>query len=140
LRGAAPSAYVAVTHDRAFLRAVADELVEVSRAYPGGIFRSAGGYDAFADRRDAFLDAQERQREAVANQVRRETEWLSRKESAQRSKSRARIEAAADRRAELADLTVRTAAAAAAGIDFAGTGRQSRKLLVAAGVAKSLGG
>jgi ATP-binding cassette subfamily F protein uup len=137
---AAPFAYVAVTHDRAFLRAVADEVVEVSRAYPGGVFRADGGYDAFADRRDAFLDAQERQLEAVANQVRRETEWLSRKESAQRRKSKFRIEAAADRRAELADLAVRTAGAGAAGIDFAGTGRQSRKLLVASGVSKSLGG
>jgi ATP-binding cassette subfamily F protein uup len=137
---AAPFAYLAVTHDRAFLRAVADEVVEVSRVYPDGVFRVTGGYDAFADRRDAFLDAQERQREAVANQVRRETEWLSRKESAQRRKSKSRIEAAADRRSELADLAFRTAAAAAAGIDFAGTGRQSRKLLVASGIAKSLGG
>jgi ABC transport system ATP-binding/permease protein len=137
---AAPFACLAVTHDRAFLRAVADDVVEVSRVYPDGVFRSAGGYDVFADRRDDFLDAQERQREAVANQVRRETEWLSRKESAQRRKSKSRIEAAADRRTELADLAMRTAATGAAGIDFVGTGRQSRKLLVAAGIAKSLGG
>ncbi len=137
---AAAFACLVVTHDRAFLRAVADDIVEVSNVYPGGMFRSDGGYETFADRRDAFLDAQERQREAVANQVRRETEWLSRKESAQRRKSKSRIEEAADRRTELADLNRRTAAAGAAGIDFAGTGRQSRKLLVAAGISKSLGG
>src|SRR5204863_2192972 len=58
---AAPFACLVVTHDRAFLRAVADEVVEVSRAYPGGVFRAAGGYDSFAERRDAFLDAQDRQ-------------------------------------------------------------------------------
>src|SRR5439155_11937395 len=74
---ASPFGYVAATHDRAFLRAVADEVVELSRAYPGGVFRSAGGYDEFADNRDRFLDGQERQRAAVANQVRKETEWLS---------------------------------------------------------------
>ncbi|MFO0809846.1 MAG: ABC-F family ATP-binding cassette domain-containing protein [Gemmataceae bacterium] len=132
--------YLVATHDRAFLRAVADDIVEVSRVYPGGVFRAAGGYDGFAEKRDAFLDAQEKQRDAVANQVRKETEWLSRKESAQRSKSRSRIQEAADRRAELADLNYRTAAAGAAGIDFAGTGRGTRKLLTATGLAKSLGG
>jgi ATP-binding cassette subfamily F protein uup len=137
---AAPFAYLVSTHDRAFLRAVADDILEVSRIYPDGAFRASGGYDAFADRRDEFMDAQERQREAVANQVRRETEWLGRKESAQRRKSRSRIGEAADRRAELAELNYRTQAASAAGISFAGTGRQSKKLLTATGVGKALGG
>ncbi|MCU0706627.1 MAG: ATP-binding cassette domain-containing protein [Fimbriiglobus sp.] len=72
--------------------------------------------------------------------MRRETEWLGRKESAQRRKSRSRIGEAADRRAELAELNYRTQAANAAGIDFAATGRQSKKLLTATGLAKSLGG
>ena len=137
---AAPFAYLVSTHDRAFLRAVADDILEVSRIYPDGSFRAGGGYDSFADRRDEFMEAQERQREAVANQVRRETEWLGRKESAQRRKSRSRIGEAADRRAELAELNYRTQAAGAAAIDFAGTGRQSKKLLTATGVGKSLGG
>ena len=132
--------YLVATHDRAFLRATADEIVEVSRVYPGGVFRAAGGFDSFADKRDAYLVAQEQQRDAVANQVRRETEWLGRKESAQRRKSRSRIGEAAVRRDELADLNYRTAAAGTAGIDFAGTGRQTKKLLTAAGIAKSLGG
>lgn len=137
---AAPFGYVVATHDRAFLRAVADEVIEINRAFPGGYFRASGPYDEFADKRAAFLDAQARREESVANQVRRETEWLSRKESAQRSKSAARIGDAARRREELAELKYRNAAAGAAGIDFVGTGRQTRKLLTAAGLAKSLGG
>jgi ATP-binding cassette subfamily F protein uup len=137
---AAPFGYLVATHDRAFLRAVADDVMEISRAYPGGVFRADGGYDVFADKRDDFLEAQARQREAVANQVRRETDWLGRKESAQRRKSRSRIGEAADRRAELAELDVRTAARGAAGIDFAGTGRQTKKLVTATGIAKTLGG
>ena len=137
---AAPFAYLVSTHDRAFLRAIADDILEVSRIYPDGAYRASGGYDSFADRRDEFMDAQERQREAVANQVRRETEWLGRKESAQRRKSRSRIGEAADRRVELAELNYRTQAAEAAGIDFAGTGRQSKKLLTATGIGKTLGG
>ena len=137
---AAPFAYLVATHDRAFLRAVADDILEVSRVYPAGSFRATGGYDAFADRREEFLDGQERQREAVANQVRRETEWLGHKAQARTRKAASRINAAAARRDELAELKYRTAAANSAAIDFAGTGRQSKKLLAAEGVGKALGG
>jgi ATP-binding cassette subfamily F protein uup len=137
---AAPFGYVVATHDRAFLRAVADEVIEISRAYPGGCFRAAGPYDEFAARREDFLAGQTRRQESVANQVRRETEWLSRKESAQRRKSSSRIEDAARRREELQELKARNAAGGAAGIDFVATGRGSRKLLTAEGIGKSLGG
>src|SRR3954447_17538845 len=82
---AAPFGYLVATHDRAFLRATADEVVAVSRSYPGGSFRVAGSYDEFVARREEFLDAQARRQESVANQVRRETDWLGRSESAQRS-------------------------------------------------------
>src|SRR5262249_45733111 len=112
---AAPFGYVVATHDRAFLRAVADEIIEVSRAYPGGYFRTAGPYDDFARRREEFLEAQARRQEAVANQVRRDTEWLSRKESAQRSKSASRIGDAARPREEVAGLKYRNAPEGAAG-------------------------
>jgi ATP-binding cassette subfamily F protein uup len=137
---AANFGYLVATHDRAFLRAVADEIIEVSRIYPTGTFRVAGTYEEFGDRRDEFLEAQAKQQEAVANQVRKETEWLGRSESAQRRKSKSRIEEAAQRRAELAELKYRNAATTGAGIDFAATGRATRKLLTATGVAKSLGG
>src|SRR5262249_7775333 len=136
----APFGYLVATHDRAFLRAVADEIIEVSRAYPGGYFRAPGSYDEFVRRREEFLEGQARRQEAVANQVRRDTEWLGRKESAQRSKSSARIQEAARTREELKELKYRNSAGGAAGIDFAGTGRQTRKLLTAAGISKSLGG
>lgn len=136
---AAPFGYLVATHDRAFLRAVADEIVEINRAYPGGFFRTAGSYDEFTARRADFLEAQARRQEAVANQVRRETEWLGRKESAQRSKSAARIELARRRRDELAELQIRTATAGAAGIDFVATGRLTRQLLSATGIAKAFG-
>ena len=44
---------------------------------PRRLFPRPGSYDQFADRREEFLEAQARREEAVANQVRRETEWLS---------------------------------------------------------------
>ena len=137
---AAPFGYLVATHDRAFLRAVADEVIEVSRVYPGGFFRAPGSYDQFAERREEFLEAQARRQESVANQVRRETEWLGRKAAARTRKAGFRIDAASQRREELAELKYRTANAVAAGIDFVATGRQTRKLVTAAAIAKSLGG
>lgn len=137
---AAPFGYLVATHDRSFLRAVADEIIEVSRAYPGGSFRAPGSYDEFTERREAFLEAQVRKQESVANQVRRETDWLGRKAAARTRKASARIEDAAQRREELAELQFRNAAAGAAGIDFVATGRQTRKLLAVRGISKSFPG
>lgn len=137
---AAPFGYLVATHDRAFLRAVADQVIEINRVFPGGTFRAPGSYDDFAERREAFLDGQAREQEAVANRVRQETDWLAHKARARTRKSSARIEAAAQRRDELAELNFRNSASGAAGIDFVATGRQTRKLLTAAGIAKSLGG
>jgi ATP-binding cassette subfamily F protein uup len=136
----APFGYVVATHDRAFLRAVADQVIEIDRVYPGGYFRAPGSYDQFVERREEFLAGQGRQQESVANQVRRETEWLGRKAAARTRKAASRIEDAAQRREELAELKYRNAAAGAAGIDFVGTGRQTRKLLTASAIGKSLGG
>jgi ATP-binding cassette subfamily F protein uup len=139
LRGAT-FGYLVATHDRAFLRAVTDEIIEINRAFPGGCFRAAGSYDDFAERRDDFLQGQARQQEAVANQVRRETEWLGRKAAARTRKAGFRIDQAAQRRQQLDELKYRNAAAEAAGIDFVGSGRQSRKLLTAQGLSLALGG
>jgi ABC transport system ATP-binding/permease protein len=132
--------YLVATHDRAFLRAVADEIIEISRVYPSGVFRSVGNYDTFAERRDLFLEAQARQQESVANQVRRETEWLGHKARARTRKASSRIQAAAERREELSELQHRTAAANTAGVDFVSTGRKTKKLLSANGISKALGG
>lgn len=137
---AAPFGYLVATHDRSFLRAVTNEVIEVSRAYPGGSFRVAGTYDEFMDKRDAFLAAQARQQASVANQVRRETDWLGRKAAARTRKAGARIEDAARRRDELQELQYRNAATGSAGIDFVATGRQTRKLLSATGIAKAMAG
>ncbi|HVS34277.1 MAG TPA: ABC-F family ATP-binding cassette domain-containing protein, partial [Gemmataceae bacterium] len=137
---ATPLGYLAATHDRAFLRAVADEVIEISRVYPTGYFRCTGCYDDFILQREEFLAGQASRQESVANQVRRETEWLGRKAAARTRKASSRIEDAARRREELEELKYRNAAAGAAAFDFVATGRPTRKLLAAAGVAKSRGG
>jgi len=132
--------YLVATHDRAFLKAIAPTILEINRIFPGGYFRADGGFAAFDDNKTAYLEAQMRMRDSVANQVRRETDWLGRKAAARTQKAQSRIDAAYDRREELAELNYRTAGARSAGIDFASSGRQTRKLLTATGITKSLGG
>lgn len=135
-----PFGYLVATHDRAFLQAVAEEIFEINRVYPGGYFRAKGNYEEFLKRRVEFLEGQARQQEAVANQVRRETEWLGRKAAARTTKATSRIDIADRRREELAELKYRNDSAGRANLDFVGTGRQTRKLLTATNLSKSMGG
>src|SRR3989442_1089860 len=64
---AAPFGYVVATHDRAFLRAVADEVIEVNRVYPAGYLRAAGSYDEFADRRGEIFVGPGRPQESLGH-------------------------------------------------------------------------
>lgn len=132
--------YLVATHDRAFLRAVADEIMEINRVYPDGFFRVKGSYADFVQRREELLDAQAVKQASVANQVRRENEWLGRQAQARTGKAAYRIAEAGRKQEELNELKYRNAAAGKAGIDFVATGRKSTKLLTATGIAKSLGG
>jgi ATP-binding cassette subfamily F protein uup len=133
-------ASVVVTHDRYFLESAATRIVELSQAYPQGTFSVEGAYGDFLQKRAEFLIAQAQQQASLANKVREDLRWLGRGAQARRTKSKSRIYASYDRMDELADLKSRNAPAKAAAIEFTATNRQTRKLLAAVGVAKSLGG
>jgi ABC transport system ATP-binding/permease protein len=64
-------ASLVVSHDRYFLENVATDMVEINRVYPGGIFRVHGSYGDFLLKREEFLDAESKEREALENKVRR---------------------------------------------------------------------
>ena len=135
-------ASVFVTHDRAFLERVATRVVELSRAYPEGTLAADGNYSEFLRRRGEFLEAQSRAEASLANEVRVDDAWLSRGAQARRTKAKGRIEDSAERREELAGLAARNAAAAAGGarVDFTASGRRTRRLAQAAGIAKGFDG
>src|SRR5437870_7029266 len=101
---AAPFASVVVSHDRYFLENTATEMAELARLYPGGLFRVKGNYSEFLSRKEEFITAQNRQQQSLANQVRREREWLRRGPKARTSKSKARIDAAGRLMEELAEV------------------------------------
>jgi ATP-binding cassette subfamily F protein uup len=132
-------AFLVVSHDRYFLEHVATRMLELNRAFPGGLFASDGRYSDFLARRDDFLRGQAAYEESLANTVRREIEWLRRGAKARSTKAKGRIKEAGRLIEELEDTRAR-AAKATAGIDFTSSQRRTRRLLVARGVSKSLGG
>jgi ATP-binding cassette subfamily F protein uup len=136
---AAAFASVTVSHDRYFLENVANEMIELARLYPGGLFRVKGGYSDFLARKDEFINAQAREQQTLANQVRRELEWLRRGPKARTTKSKARIDAAGRLIEELAEINARRVTGSAQ-IDFTASGRRTKNLLEARGITKQLGG
>ena len=81
----------------------------------------------------------ERYQESLANTVRREIEWLRRGAKARSTKAKGRIQEAGRLIDELARSRARNVSATA-GIDFSSSQRRTRRLVVARGVSKSLGG
>ena len=136
-----PFAFVAVSHDRYFLERVTSRVVELNPVYPEGYFSVGGHYSTFLQKRADFLEAQQAQQATLTNTVRREVAFLKSHAKARRSKSKSRIDDAYRVQDELRELKRRNdQSAATAAIDFEGTGRRSRKLLVAKKLGKSLGG
>ncbi len=135
----APFAFLLVSHDRYFLENVTNRVVELNDSYPDGYLSIAGSYSDFLENREAFLEAQSAQQRALASRVRREVEWLKRGAKARTTKAKGRINQAGQMMEDLAELKARNVPAGASQIDFAATGRQTRKLLVAKDVQKQLG-
>jgi len=137
---AAPFAFLVVSHDRYFMERISNRVVELNPVYPDGYFSVTGPYSKFLEKRADFLESQQAQQVTLANVVRREAAFLKSHAKARRSKSKSRIDQAYRLHDELQSLQQRTGRTAAAGIDFAGTGRKTRKLIEAEGLAKTLGG
>lgn len=131
-------ATVVVSHDRYFLENVCSRIAEVNRIFPDGVFTASGKYSDFLEKREDYLDAQAREREALANLVRREIEWLRRGAKARTSKSKARIANAAELQVKLAESQDR-ARTATADIDFTGTGRRTKRLVIAERLTRRFG-
>ncbi len=139
LLASAPFASVIVSHDRYFLENVATHMMELNRVYPEGLFRVAGNYSAFLERREEYFETQARQRESLQAKVRREVEWLRRGAKARTRKAKARIDAANEMIATLEDMQSR-ARTSTARIDFAASDRKTKKLIEVENLGHALGG
>lgn len=139
IQSAAPT-FLVVTHDRYFLENAAKRIIEINPTYPGGHYSYAGNYSRFLEKRAEFLSGQQTREQALRGKVNREIEWMTRGRKAQTIKSKGRKNAAFRMIDEYEDLQRRNRAEQAADIAFAGTDRQTRKLLQADGITLARGG
>ncbi len=137
----AAMAVVFITHDRVFLERVAGRIVELSRAYPNGLFEVRGNYTQFVRRKDEFLDGQASQQTALAGKVRRDTAWLRQGIQGRQTRNKTQVGDADQRRDELAAIKGRNnAPKQTTAIEFQATERKTNKLLAVHHVSKSMGG
>ena len=127
LRNAA-FACVVVSHDRYFLENVANEMVELNRAYEDGALRVNGNYSAFLEAKEEYLHAQKKRQESLENRVHTELEWLRRGPKARTTKSKDRIDKAHEMIGELAEMNARIRTSSA-DIDFSATNRKTKQLI-----------
>ncbi len=131
--------FVIVSHDRYFLENVCTKMIEINRCYPQGLFSSVGSLELFNERKAAFLEVQRQEEIGLKSLVRDELEWLRRSPKARTTKSRSRIQRAHQLMEDLSEVQQRNKVVKA-DIHFNASERETRKLLAAKGLTKSLGG
>ena len=87
-------AVVFVSHDRWFLERVSQRVIELGHHFPDGLMAVKGSYTDYLQERERLWQQMQNQQEVLANQVRRELEWLRRGPQARTTKAKARQERA----------------------------------------------
>lgn len=132
-------AILVTSHDRYFLQNVATRMLELNPAYPQGVFAVEGTFADFLEKREEFLNYQKQCERTLASKVRGELEWLRQSPKARTTKSQARVQSADKMIQNLSEIRTRNKSATAK-IDFDSSERQTRKLLAAKNLNKTLAG
>lgn len=130
--------YMVISHDRYFLENITNRMIELNRAYPKGLFTTDGNYSNFLEQRETFLAGQKQQELSLSSTVRREIEWLKQNPKARTVKAQSRIKEANELIENLSELKSRNKETKNQ-IEFSSSFRETRKLLVATNLSKSLG-
>jgi ATP-binding cassette subfamily F protein uup len=88
-----------VTHDRAFLQRLATRIVEIDR---GRLLSFACGYKTYLERRQALLDAEEKEWQEFDRKLAREETWIRQGIKARRTRNEGRVRALVQMREERA--------------------------------------
>jgi ABC transport system ATP-binding/permease protein len=88
-----------VTHDRAFLDRLATRIVEIDR---GRLLSFACGYRTYLERRQALLDAEEKEWQGFDKKLAREETWIRQGIKARRTRNEGRVRALVQMRQERA--------------------------------------
>ena len=130
--------FMVISHDRYFLANVAEQIFELNKQFPNGLFTVKGNYEEFLLRREEFLSGQIQQQKSLSSKVRYEKEWLKQSPKARTVKAQSRVQQAGKLIGELEELKGRNKQHHTQ-IDFSSTERLTHKLLVAKNISKSLG-
>jgi ATP-binding cassette subfamily F protein uup len=94
-----------VTHDRAFLQRLATRIVEIDR---GGLLAFSCDYGTYLERRQALLEAQQRQWQEFDKKLAREETWIRQGIKARRTRNEGRVRALVEMRRKRAQRLEKT--------------------------------
>jgi ATP-binding cassette subfamily F protein uup len=136
----AGQAYVLVSHDRRFLDQATNRTVELNPRYADGYYSVPGPYEEFVEKREALFHTQEKRRQALKGLVREEKQWLRRGPKARGTKANYRVQEAHRMMEDLDELGGRIDRDQSLDLALRSTERRTNDLIVAQGVARSMGG
>ncbi|WP_254437176.1 ABC-F family ATP-binding cassette domain-containing protein [Ruegeria arenilitoris] len=129
--GATRAAFVLISHDRAFLRALTRATLWIDR---GMVRRQEQGFDVFETWRDKIWEEEDQQRHKMNRLIKSEAKWAVEGISARRKRNQGRVRALQALRAEKAAQIKRQGSAA---MTLEAGPKSGRKVIEAKGLAKS---
>ncbi len=127
------AAYILISHDRAFLRALTRATLWIDR---GQVRRQEQGFDRFEEWRDKLWEEEDQQRHKLNRKIKAEARWAVEGISARRKRNQGRVRALQDLRAERANQIKRQGTAA---MELAAGPKSGRQVFVLDNVSKAFG-
>ncbi len=128
------AAFILISHDRAFLRALTRATLWVDR---GQVRRAEEGFENFEAWRDKLWEEEDQQRHKLNRKIKAEARWAVEGISARRKRNQGRVRALQELRAERSDQIMRQGTAAMA---FDGGAVSGKKVVEAFDLTKSYDG
>ncbi len=128
------AAFVLISHDRAFLRALSRATLWIDR---GEMRRREAGFEGFEDWREEIWAQEDEARHKLDRKIKAEARWAVEGISARRKRNMGRVRALQALRADRAAQIRRQGTAA---LELDGGPQSGRKVIEAAGLAKAYGG
>jgi ATP-binding cassette subfamily F protein uup len=128
------AAYVIISHDRAFLRALTRATLWIDR---GQVRRQEKGFEAFEAWRDSVWDEEDTQRHKLNRKIKAEARWAVEGISARRKRNQGRVRALQELRAQRSDQIQRQGTA---GMVLESGQKSGKKVIEAIEISKSFDG
>ena len=128
------AAFIIISHDRAFLRALTRATLWVDR---GQVRRAEEGFENFEAWRDKLWEEEDQQRHKLNRKIKAEARWAVEGISARRKRNQGRVRALQELRAERSAQIMRQGTAAMA---FEGGAGSGKKVMEAFGLSKTFDG